>query len=61
VIEKTKLNGGGKEIAPSGDVYEGNLIDGVPHRKGKLTFAYGDEYEAIFPGYTRWLRNDHLA
>jgi len=47
-MEKNKLAARGKEISPSGDVYEGDLIDGVPHGKGTLTFSYGDVYEGDF-------------
>lgn len=39
-----------KTTLPDGRVYEGEVLDGRPHGKGKLTYADGGSYEGEWLG-----------
>ena len=52
-------------ILPSGDQYEGQLINGVPNGRGQLLMATGDQYEGVFVdgkfegrGVFHWVNGD---
>ena len=35
-------------IEKDGYLYEGDVLDGIPHGRGKITFKTGDIYEGDF-------------